>query len=49
MGVAPVRVFLDSCIVIYLLEEHPQFSSTVRKAFERSEDMQFCVSPLVEL
>lgn len=49
MGVAPTKVYLDSCIVIYLLEEHSQFSSTVRNAFETSVNKQFCVSPLVAL
>ncbi len=49
MGVAPVKVYLDSCIVIYLVEEHPRFSSIVRNAFATSEGRQFCISPLVEL
>jgi predicted nucleic acid-binding protein len=43
------RVYLDSCIVIYLLEDHPQFSATVRRAFETTDYMTFCISPLVEL
>ena len=49
MGLAPVKVYLYSCIIIYWLEEHPQFSSAVRHAFETAENRQFCVSPLVEL
>lgn len=49
MGVAPVKVYLDSCIVIYLVEEHPRFSSIVCNAFAISEGRQFCISPLVEL
>jgi predicted nucleic acid-binding protein len=49
MGVVPVKVYIDSCIVIYLLEEHPEFSSIVRNAFETSENRHFCISPLVEL
>jgi uncharacterized protein len=49
MGLNPTKVYLDSCIVIYLLEEHPQFSGTVRHAFETAEDRQFYISPLVEL
>jgi uncharacterized protein len=49
MGLAPVKVYLDSCIIIYWLEEHPQFSSAVRHAFETAGNRQFCVSPLVEL
>ena len=43
------RVYLDSCIVIYLLEEHPQFSAIVRRAFGTAENKTFCISPLVEL
>ena len=49
MGIVPAKVYLDSCIVIYLLEEHPQFSDRVRHAFETSQNRRFCISPLVEL
>jgi uncharacterized protein len=45
MGLNPTKVYLDSCIVIYLFEEHPQFSGTVRHAFEATEDRQFYISP----
>jgi hypothetical protein len=30
MGIAQVQVYLDTCIVIYLLEEHPQFNNVIR-------------------
>ena len=43
------RVYLDSCIVIYLLENHPQFGATVRRALETADNKTFCISPLVEL
>jgi uncharacterized protein len=50
MGLNPTqKVYLDTCIVIYLLEEHPQFGSSVRHAFESAGNRQFCISPLVEL
>jgi uncharacterized protein len=49
MGLEPTKVYLDACIVIYLLEAHLQFGSTVRHAFETAENRQFCISPLVEL
>jgi uncharacterized protein len=49
MGLNPTKVYLDTCIVIYLLEEHPLFGSIVRHAFENAENRQFYISPLVEL
>jgi uncharacterized protein len=49
MGLEPAKVYLDSCIIIYLLEEHPQFGSTVHQAIETASNRQFYVSPLVEL
>lgn len=49
MGLAGEKVYLDSCIVIYLLEEHPKFSPIIRNTFKASENKTFCISPLVEL
>lgn len=44
------RVYLDSCFVIYLLEETPRFSAEARRFFARhAADAQICVSPLVRL
>ena len=49
MGIAQVQVYLDTCIVIYLLEEHPQFNNVIRHELKNAENRQFCISPLVEL
>jgi predicted nucleic acid-binding protein len=43
------RVYLDSCFVIYLLEETPLFSRQARRFFGENSDLQVCVSPLVRL
>jgi uncharacterized protein len=49
VGLEPAKAYLDSCIIIYLLEEHPQFGRTVHQAIEAASNRQFYVSPLVEL
>ena len=42
-----VRVYLDSCVVIYLVEENQQFGPLVRRAIGRYPVAEFCLSPLV--
>lgn len=49
MGLNNSKIYLDSCIVIYFLEEHHRFGKAVRRAFELKLGQQFCISPLVEL
>ena len=48
MGVME-SVYLDSCLVIYFIEEHPRFGSAISQAIEANANMRFCISPLVEL
>ncbi|MDD5320203.1 MAG: type II toxin-antitoxin system VapC family toxin [Methylococcales bacterium] len=48
MGVME-SVYLDSCLVIYFVEEHPRFGSAISQAIEVNANMRFCISPLVEL
>lgn len=43
------RVYLDSCFVIYLMEETPVFSAAARCFLANHVDATFCVSPLVRL
>ncbi len=43
------KVYLDSCFVIYLIEEVPNFSSIARAFFTKNIDNHFCISPLVRL
>jgi len=49
MGLSSPRIYLDACIIIYVVEEHERFGETARHAVERIGLGQFCVSPLVEL
>jgi predicted nucleic acid-binding protein len=49
MGLNRSLIYLDACIIIYFIEEHPLFGDSVRQAIEKAQDRQFCVSPLVEL
>ncbi len=43
------RVYLDSCFIIYLMEETPVFSAAARSFFAKHTEATFCVSPLVRL
>lgn len=44
------RVYLDTCFIIYLMEETPIFSAAARLYFaEHVESVVFCISPLVRL
>ena len=49
MGVNAPKIYLDSCIVIYLVEEHATYAAQIRRAIAALPDAQFCISPLVEL
>jgi uncharacterized protein len=49
VGVGVEKIYLDSCIAIYLVEEHVTFAKPVLEAIATVLDAQFCVSPLVEL
>lgn len=41
-------IYLDACILIYLVERHPDFCDCVERALAAS-DARFAVSPLVKL
>jgi hypothetical protein len=43
------RVYLDTCCVIYLLEDVPIFSEQIRKHMTNNTDAILCVSALVRL
>jgi len=46
------KIYLDSCIVIYLVERHPVFSPVIQKALNNLGnvgDVILSVSPLVRL
>jgi predicted nucleic acid-binding protein len=42
-------IYLDSCAVIYLVEEHPLFGPMVRAALAGHAEHSFAISPLVRL
>lgn len=42
-------IYLDSCLMIYLVERHPAWSGAVRAALEGEPEATFGVSPLVKL
>ncbi len=43
------NIYLDSCIVIYLVERHPIFAPVIKKALVETGDIILSVSPLVRL
>lgn len=43
------RIYLDSCLVIYLVEQHATFFPQVKNAIEKLSDSEYCISPLVEM
>ena len=49
MGVASLRVYLDSCVVIYLVEEHPIFAPVVESLLAKHPDIIFQISGLTEM
>jgi len=43
------RVYLDACVVIYLIENAAPFSELTRQFLSRNGDAILCVSPLVRM
>jgi len=43
------RVYLDACVVIYMIENVAQFSEKVRRFLAQNGDAVLCVSPLVRM
>lgn len=42
-------IYLDACLLIYVIEEHPQWADAVRSAMARENAQAFAISPLVKL
>ncbi len=42
-------IYLDSCIVIYLVEKHPLFYAPLDRLFREHDPSGFAISPLVVL
>jgi predicted nucleic acid-binding protein len=43
------RIYLDACILIYLIEKHPEHFTKIKSALEDLPDYQLTVSPLLRL
>ena len=43
------RVYLDACVIIYLIENVASFSEGAKRFLARNGDALLCVSPLVRL
>ncbi len=41
-------IYLDSCLLIYLIEHHPQWGEAVAKAMAKTPEARFGISPLVK-
>jgi predicted nucleic acid-binding protein len=42
-------IYLDSCVLIYLVERRSKLGDDVRQAMRKASQALFCVSPLVKL
>lgn len=49
MGLKPLRIYLDSCIVIYLIEEHSTFAPAVETLLANHADALLHISSLTEM
>lgn len=41
-------IYLDACLLIYLVEHHPRWGESVATAMAQSDEVRFGVSPLVK-
>lgn len=41
-------IYLDACLVTYLIERHPRWGEAVADAIARAEEARFGISPLVK-
>jgi uncharacterized protein len=41
-------IYLDSCLVIYLVEDHPRWGELLASAIAQAEEARFGISPLVK-
>ncbi len=42
-------IYLDACLLIYAIEEHPVWANVVRAALKNEPEAQFAVSPLIKM
>jgi len=46
LGLTPTRIYIDSCVVIYLVEEHRDFAPIVESLLEKAPDAKLFISDL---
>lgn len=44
-----IKIYLDTCIIIYLIEKTPVFSGKVESLIQALKNYELCFSPLVEM
>lgn len=44
-----MSIYLDTCIVIYVVERHPLYSASIEALMKNVDAVDFCYSPLVRL
>lgn len=49
MGLAETSIYLDSCLVIYLVEESKSFATNLEGILAANPEVRFCISPLTEM
>ena len=42
-------IYLDACLLIYAIEEHPVWVNDVRAALKNEPDARFAISPLIKM
>ncbi len=42
-------IYLDACLLIYAIEDHPVWARDVRSALKSEPDARFAVSPLIKM
>lgn len=42
-------IYIDACLLIYAIEEHPVWASAVRESLKNEPEARFAVSPLIKL
>ena len=42
-------IYLDACLLIYAIEEHPVWANDVRAALKNEPDARFAISPLIKM
>jgi uncharacterized protein len=49
MGLKPLCIYLDSCVVIYLIEEHSTFAPMIETLLATQADARLYISSLTEM